>query len=62
MIAIGISLFGICGIYFLSLLLGTFIRSRIIEVVMVVCACLIIFGLFFGLAISFRHDLLSLSK
>jgi len=58
MIAIGISLFGALGLYFLAAIVGAFINSRIIGVIMAACAVLIIIGLFFGLAISLRHDLL----
>jgi len=60
MIAVGISLFGVLGLYFLSLIIGTFIKSRIIIVIMAVCACLIIIGLFSGLGISFWHDFIEI--
>ena len=61
MIAIGISLFGVLGVYFLAAIVGAFINSRIIGVIMAVCAVVIILGLIFGLAISFWHDFLSMS-
>ena len=62
MIAIGIILFCCIGVYFLSLIIGTFFPCRLITVIMAVSAGLVILGLVFGLAASFTHDLLFISK
>ena len=62
MIAIGIGLFGVLGLYFLTAIVGAFVNSRIIGVIMAACAAVIIIGLVFGLAISFRHDFLIMGR